>query len=88
MKFRHKLTILMLAISIPLILVPFILSERIAQELRVQAEENIKNIVEAKTEFYEHIFADLRKELEVMVKLIEENWGKGSFYNLSYIYIA
>lgn len=76
----------MLAISIPLILVPFILSERIAQELRVQAEENIKNIVEAKTEFYEHIFADLRKELEVMVKLIEENWGKGSFYNLSYIY--
>lgn len=78
----------MLAISIPLILVPFILSERIAQELRVQAEENIKNIVEAKTEFYEHIFADLRKELEVMVKLIEENWGKGSFYNLSYIYIA
>lgn len=87
MKFRHKLTIIMLAVSIiPLIILPYILSERSGQEIRAQAEKNIANLVESKSEFYDFVFKGFRNKLENVVKLIEENWGKGKYYNLSYIW--
>ncbi|MBC7081161.1 MAG: PAS domain S-box protein [Thermoplasmatales archaeon] len=87
MKFRYKLTLLLIAISlIPLIILPYTLSERTKVEIKKQAEENIETMVNIKSDFYNHIFLDFRNRVEAMAQLIEENWGKGSYYNLSYIY--
>ncbi len=89
MKFRSKLLILLLAISlIPLTSISFILVKGGYEEIRNKAEEGLLNLVEAKAEYYDHTFQDIAQSINGVALHISSVWGKGTYYNKSYIWIS
>ncbi len=89
MRFRTKLLILLLAISlIPLATTSFILVGGGYREIKNKAEEGLMNLVEAKAEHYDDKLHHLRNSIDMLAEYITSVWGKGGYYNESYIWIS
>ena len=89
MNSRTKLLIILLAISlIPLTTISFILVGGSYKEIKSKAEEGLMNLVEAKANYYEDKLHHLRVSIDGMAEHIKTMWGKGTYYNESYIWIS
>lgn len=89
MKLKFKILILLLMISLlPLLSISYILTQKSYGEIKDKTEEGILNLVEAKSVYYNDELESIRLDLEATEKLISTNWGKGTYYNISYIWIC
>ena len=89
MRFRTKL----LAMVLILLLIPstFVISITITgwqREVGDKTKEGLLNLVEGKAEYYDLEFYDIRNTMEITAFYIASNWGKGTYCNTSYVWIA
>lgn len=88
-KLRNKLLIVMLLISlVPIIIVSYMIIEKSYEDIRSKSEVSLLNLVDAKSRYYESEFKSVRIDLEAFASYISSHWGKGKYYNMSYIWIA
>lgn len=89
MKLRFKFLAILLALSlIPLALVSYMLAEECYKETKIKTEEGLQNLVNAKAQYYNHILSATREVLDGTSLYVSYNWGKGSYYDKDYIWIA
>ena len=89
MRFRLKLLVLLLAISlIPLATITFILVSEGYKEIKNKAEDGLMNLVEAKAKYYDDKLHGMRLSIDGVAFYISSIWGKGNYYNKSYIWIS
>lgn len=89
MNFRTKLLIILLAISlIPLATISFILVGGSYKEIKSKAEEGLMNLVEAKANYYDDKLHHLSVSIDGVAEYVKIMWGKGTYYNESYIWIS
>jgi len=89
MRFRLKLLVLLLAISlIPLATITFILVSEGYKEIKNKAEDGLMNLVEAKAKYYDDKLHSIRLSVDGVAFYISSIWGKGNYYNKSYIWVS
>ncbi len=89
MKLRTKILLLLLIISlIPMLSISYLLTQKNYEDVKEKTEIGLLNLVESKAEYYDEELKTIRLDLETTANFIEWNWGKGKYYNLSYIWIS
>ena len=89
MKLRYKFLIIVIIVSLaPLLSIGYVLINESATEIREKTEEGLLNLVKAKSKYYDEQLQTLRIDLEKLAECISSNWGRGNYYNKSYIWIS
>ena len=89
MRLRTKILILFLILSLtPTISISYILTQKNYEDVKEKTEIGLLNLVKSKAEYYDEELKTIRLDLESTANFIEKNWGKGKYYNLSYIWIS
>ncbi|KAA0013359.1 MAG: PAS domain S-box protein [Thermoplasmata archaeon] len=89
MKLRYKFLIIVIIVSLaPLLSIGYVLINESATEIREKTEEGLLNLVKAKSKYYDEQLQTLRIDLEKLAEYISSNWGRGNYYNKSYIWIS
>jgi len=89
MRFRVKLLITLISIAIlPMIGVSAVIINTWHEELSEKTEDNLVQMVKLKAEYYDREFSEMRNVIESSSFYISSNWGKGTYYNSSYIWLA
>ncbi len=89
MRFGLKLLVVLIAITLlPLVLISSVILNTWHDELSQKTEEDLTELVKLKADYYNRDFSEMRNVIESASLHIVSNWGKGAYYNMSYIFLA
>ncbi|MCD6512612.1 MAG: PAS domain S-box protein [Thermoplasmata archaeon] len=86
LKIRGKFLLLFLVISlIPLVILSEFVIQKTADEVKGEAESNLKNLIELKADYYNEQLNSLHKKVELLSMTISAIWNENGEYNASLI---
>ncbi len=89
MRFGIKLLVILIAITLlPLVAISSIILTTWHEELSKKTEDNLIELVRLKADYYNRDFSEIRNVIESASFYISSNWGKGTYYNISYIWVV
>ncbi len=86
LKIRGKFLLLFLVISLlPLVILSEFVLQKSTFEIRDEAENDMKNLIELKAEYYDEQLNSLHKKVELLSSTLSDLWNSYKEYNLSLI---
>ena len=89
MRFGIKLLVILICVALlPMVGVSAVILNTWHNELSEKTEDNLIELVKLKADYYNREFSEMRNVMESASFYISSNWGKGTYYNTSYIWFT